>query len=224
MTERLHFHISLSCIAEGNGNPFQCYCLENPRDGGTWWAAIYGVAQSPTRLKRLTKQQQPLSEQEPLRPHRSYIHFIAPVKLKDTIHSGIQSRSPGKNAKASFQQEAGQTRQSEAESRSFGWVNIQTFTVSLRCTGSLAQKSTLPLEDTEIGLTFLMTQVRMDSVQSRTEISGWTSQQSRVKRDTLSCRLIQCCPCKGECTHMFILLNAICQSLDIFIEVRTSSN
>ena len=52
-TERLHFHFSLSCIGEGNGNPLQCSCLENPRDGRTWWAAVYGVAQSRTRLKRL---------------------------------------------------------------------------------------------------------------------------------------------------------------------------
>ena len=51
MTERLHFHFSLSCIGEGNGNPLQCSCLENPKDGGAWWAAIYGVAQSRTRLK-----------------------------------------------------------------------------------------------------------------------------------------------------------------------------
>ena len=53
-TERLHFHISLSCIEEGNGNPLQCSCLENPRDGGAWWAAGYGVAQSRTPLKRLS--------------------------------------------------------------------------------------------------------------------------------------------------------------------------
>ena len=53
-TERLHFHFSLSCIGEGNGNPLQCSCLENPRDGGAWWAAVYGVAQSRTRLKRLS--------------------------------------------------------------------------------------------------------------------------------------------------------------------------
>ena len=53
-TERLHFHFSLSCIGEGNGNPLQCSCLENPRDGGAWWAAIYGVAQSPTQLKQLS--------------------------------------------------------------------------------------------------------------------------------------------------------------------------
>ena len=48
MTEGLHFHFSLSCTGEGNGNPLQCSCLENPRDGGAWWAAVYGVAQSPT--------------------------------------------------------------------------------------------------------------------------------------------------------------------------------
>ena len=54
MTERLHFHFSLSCIGEGNGNPLQCSCLENPRDGGAWWAAVHGVAQSRTRLKRLS--------------------------------------------------------------------------------------------------------------------------------------------------------------------------
>ena len=52
-TERLHFHFSLSCIGEGNGNPLQYSCLENSRDGGAWWAAIYGVSQSWTRLKRL---------------------------------------------------------------------------------------------------------------------------------------------------------------------------
>ena len=53
-TELLHFHFSLSCIGEGNGNPFQCSCLENPRDGEAWRAAVYGVAQSRTRLKRLS--------------------------------------------------------------------------------------------------------------------------------------------------------------------------
>ena len=54
MTERLHFHFSLSCIGEENGTPPQCSCLENPRDGGAWWAAVYGIAQSRTRLKRLS--------------------------------------------------------------------------------------------------------------------------------------------------------------------------
>ena len=73
-TERLHFPFSLSCIGEGNDNPLQCssalvvgegngtplqyFCLENPRDGGAWWAAVSGVAQSQTRLKQCSKQQQ----------------------------------------------------------------------------------------------------------------------------------------------------------------------
>ena len=53
-TEQLQFHFSLACIGKGNGNPLQCSCLENPRDGGAWWAAVYGVTQSQTRLKRLS--------------------------------------------------------------------------------------------------------------------------------------------------------------------------
>ena len=53
-TEWLHFDFSLSCIGEGNSNPLQCSCLENPRDGGAWWAAVYGVTQSRTQLKRLS--------------------------------------------------------------------------------------------------------------------------------------------------------------------------
>ena len=54
MTERPHFHFSLSCAGEGNGNLLQCSCLENPTDGGAWWAAVYGVAQGRARLKRLS--------------------------------------------------------------------------------------------------------------------------------------------------------------------------
>ena len=65
MTERLQFHFSLSCIGEGNGDPLQCSCLENPRDGGAWWAAVYGVAQSQTRLKRLSSS--------------SYISHVLPI-------------------------------------------------------------------------------------------------------------------------------------------------
>ena len=53
-TEWLHFHFSLSCIGEGNGNPLQCSCLEHLRDRGAWWAAVYGIAQSQTRLKQLS--------------------------------------------------------------------------------------------------------------------------------------------------------------------------
>ena len=60
MTERLRFHFSFSRIGEGNGNPLQCSCLENPRDGGACWAAVYGVAQSRTRLKQLSSSSSPL--------------------------------------------------------------------------------------------------------------------------------------------------------------------
>ena len=60
-TERFHFDFLLSCIGEGNGNSLQCSCLENPRDGGAWWAAIHGVAQSQTRLKRLSSRNYVLS-------------------------------------------------------------------------------------------------------------------------------------------------------------------
>ena len=62
-TERLPFHFSLSCIGEGNGNPLRCSCLENPRDEGAWWAAVYGVAQSRTRLKRLSSSSSRVQEQ-----------------------------------------------------------------------------------------------------------------------------------------------------------------
>ena len=53
ITERLHFDFSLPCIGEGNGKPW-CSCLENSRDGGAWWAAVYGIAQSRTQLKQLS--------------------------------------------------------------------------------------------------------------------------------------------------------------------------
>ena len=78
-TERPHFHFSLSCTGEGNDNPLQCSCLENPRDGGAWWAALYGVAQSRTRLKRLRSsrdaslhfQSTPPGRRSPLRHKRA---------------------------------------------------------------------------------------------------------------------------------------------------------
>jgi len=62
MTEQLPFHFSLSCTGEGNGNPLQCSCLENPRDGGALWAAVHGVTQSQTLLKRQQQQQQMVVE------------------------------------------------------------------------------------------------------------------------------------------------------------------
>ena len=74
-TERLHFHFSLSCIGEGNGTPLQCSCLENPRDRGAWWAAVYGVAQSRTRLKRLSSSSTSLSSLS-IVSHFYFSHFI----------------------------------------------------------------------------------------------------------------------------------------------------
>ena len=79
-TERLHFHFSLSRIGEGTGNPLQCSCLENPRDRGAWWAAVCGVAQSWTRLKRLSSSSNLLSVKMHL--HYSFIYSL--------IHSPIQ--------------------------------------------------------------------------------------------------------------------------------------
>ena len=73
-TERLHFHFSLSCIGEGNGNPLQCSCLENPRDGGAWWAAVYGVAQSRKRLKQLSSSSSSSSLQMNVFPHVTWKH------------------------------------------------------------------------------------------------------------------------------------------------------
>ena len=79
MTEQLHCHISLSCIGEGNGNPLQCSCLENPRDRGAWWAAVYGVAQSRTRLKRLSSSSS------------SWLHF--PLALHQPIPFSLLTQS-----------------------------------------------------------------------------------------------------------------------------------
>ena len=77
-TERLHFHFSLSCIGEGNGNPLQCSCLENPRNGGACWAAIYGVAQSRTRLSNFSL----------------FFHFHALEKEMATLSSVLAWRIP----------------------------------------------------------------------------------------------------------------------------------
>ena len=83
-TEQLHF--SLSCIGEGNGNPLQCSCLENPRDGGAWWAAVYGVAQSRTRLKQLSS-----SSSSSRQEYWSVLPFPSP---RDVCQPGKKPRSP----------------------------------------------------------------------------------------------------------------------------------
>ena len=72
-TERLHFHFSLSSIGEGNGNPLQCSSLENPRDGGAWWAATYGVMQSRTRMKRLSSSSVYGNPNLPIYPSSHYL-------------------------------------------------------------------------------------------------------------------------------------------------------
>ena len=76
MTELLHFHFSLSCFGEGNGNPLQCSCLENPRDGGTWWAAVYGVSQSRTRLKWLSSSRE---GREQIKQGVQFINSVSPT-------------------------------------------------------------------------------------------------------------------------------------------------
>ena len=68
-TQQLPFYFSLSCIGEGNGNSLQCSCLENPKDCGAWWAAVNGVAQSWTRLKRLSS-----SSSSRATKHSTYTH------------------------------------------------------------------------------------------------------------------------------------------------------
>ena len=89
MTERLHFYFSLSCIGEGNGNPLQCSCLENPRDGRAWWAAIYGVAQSQTRLKWLSSSSRDYLDQSPqfsekeMKPRK--VKLLVPVHIANLV-------------------------------------------------------------------------------------------------------------------------------------------
>ena len=85
--EQRHFHFSLSCIGEGNGNPLQCSCLENPRDRGTWWAAIYGVAQSPTRLKWLSSSSSTLEKE--MATHSSVLVWRIPGTEEP---GGLQSK------------------------------------------------------------------------------------------------------------------------------------
>src|SRR5574340_1040350 len=78
MTERLHFHFSLLCIGGGNGNPLQCSCLENPRDGEAWWAAIFGVAQSRARLSDFTFTFHFHALEEDMATHSSVIAWRTP--------------------------------------------------------------------------------------------------------------------------------------------------
>ena len=84
-TERLHFHFSLSCIGEGNGNPLQCSCLENLRNGGAWWAAVYGVTQSQARLKWLSSSSKLSQHKQIGVMNREYAKASGPL-FKDTFN------------------------------------------------------------------------------------------------------------------------------------------
>ena len=87
-TERLPFHFSLSYIGGGNGKPLQYSCLENPRDGGAWWAAVYGVAQSRTRLKRLSSSSRNISGGFLIIPRRNNPLCLR-ILLGDFVHSSL---------------------------------------------------------------------------------------------------------------------------------------
>ena len=91
MTEWLHFHFSLSCTGEGNGNPLQCSCLENPRDRGAWWASVYGVAQSQKRLKQLSS-----SSSSSISVLRGTEGFGSEHRAQGSIKKTTEPHSPGR--------------------------------------------------------------------------------------------------------------------------------
>ena len=99
MTERLHFHFSLSCIGEGNGNPLQCSCLENPRNGGAWWPAVHGVVQNRPQLKRLSSSRQQLEGSLWLHPGITVgphctCWFLPTFRGRADVSSGILPTGP----------------------------------------------------------------------------------------------------------------------------------
>ena len=94
-TKRLHFHFSLSCTGEGNGNPLQCSCLKNPRDGEAWWAAVSGVAQGRTRLKRLSSSSSKVSGFLKGSLSHPEVNGIVPsTEIKQIRFVFLQARSP----------------------------------------------------------------------------------------------------------------------------------
>ena len=100
MTEQLHFHFSLSCIGEGNGTPLQCSCLENPRDGGAWWAAVYGVAQSQTWLKWLRSSSSSSINGDPVWNHH-IVNYIEGTQWRIAYNEGINRDLGSDNYEAS---------------------------------------------------------------------------------------------------------------------------
>ena len=103
MTEWLHFHFSLSCIGEGNGNLLQCSCLENPRDGGALWTAVYGVAQSRTRLKRLSSSSSKVTP-NPLTFHNSLLDtsLNSREKKSSSTHQNTKTSFPNQETLTSY--------------------------------------------------------------------------------------------------------------------------
>ena len=93
MTEQLHFHFSLSCAGEGNGNPLQCSCLENPRDGGAWWAAVYGVAQGRTRPKQLSSSSSQYPESVKLSPRNYTAMFPGWSRLSGVSQAALMVKN-----------------------------------------------------------------------------------------------------------------------------------
>ena len=97
-TEQLHFHFSLSCTAEGDGSPLQCSCLGNPREGGDWWAAVYGVAQSWTRLKQLSSSSSQAEEREEYSSHSWDVQGVlavveaCPMLLQSEVGHALSQR------------------------------------------------------------------------------------------------------------------------------------
>ena len=89
-TERLHFHFSFSCIGEGNGNPLQCSCLENPRGRRAWWAAIYGVAHSRTRQKQLSSSSSSSNSVYHNYPVHAWVHARWCPTLSDLMDCSLQ--------------------------------------------------------------------------------------------------------------------------------------
>ena len=89
MTERLPFHFSLSCTGEGNGDPLQCSCLENPRDGGAWWASVYGVTQTWTGLKQFSS-----SSSSPVyKSAETAAELTSPDQSQQTLNGDIVHKS-----------------------------------------------------------------------------------------------------------------------------------
>ena len=92
MTERLHFHFSLSCIGKGNGNPLQCSCLENPRDGGAWWAAVYGVTQTQAQLKQLSSSM--ISQVD----GAQWVIFLFQILLMGAVETGMCKKADSRGS------------------------------------------------------------------------------------------------------------------------------